>query len=133
MELLNFLVIKKIHISCAVLTFLSFSLRGYWMITGSPRLRARAARTVPHVIDAVLLTTGITMAVMMYGEFYRQGWLQFKLTALLCYIVLGAVALRYGRTRRLRIASLVGAWGAFLCIITIAMNHVALTLWMSEP
>ena len=57
--------VKLIHISTVVLTILGFMLRGYWMLTGSPNLRLRVTRIAPHVIDTVLLASGIALIVVL--------------------------------------------------------------------
>ena len=51
-----------------------------------------------------------------------RGWLPAKLVALLVYIVLGAAALRYGRTRGVRIAAMVGAVLTFAYIVSVALT-----------
>jgi uncharacterized membrane protein SirB2 len=68
------------------------------------------------------------MAVLAYGAFYRQSWLILKLIVLLVYIILGSFALRYGRTKPVRMISLAGAWLAFFGIIAIAMKRAFITI-----
>ena len=131
-EVVDFMAVKYVHVTCVALTFISFSLRGYWMIKEVPLLQQRAAKTIPHIIDATLLTSGVFMATIMYGAFYEQTWLLIKLLILLLYIILGSIALRYGKSRQIRIVSLIGAWCAFFCIIILARNHAAFTIWINE-
>lgn len=115
-----YLHLKYLHLTCVVLTFISFSLRGYWMLTDSALLRHPLTRIAPHIIDAILLTTGISLVVMFYNGVFTQPWLLLKLGGLLLYIILGALALRYGRTKPRQVISLIGAWLTFFCIIAIA-------------
>ncbi|HLB30345.1 MAG TPA: SirB2 family protein, partial [Gammaproteobacteria bacterium] len=115
-----YLHLKYLHLTCVVLTFISFSLRGYWMLTDNALLQRPLTRTVPHIIDAILLTTGISLVVMFYNGVFTQPWLLLKLGGLFLYIILGALALRYGRTKPRQVISLIGAWLTFFCIIAIA-------------
>ncbi|OGT73622.1 MAG: hypothetical protein A3I78_06505 [Gammaproteobacteria bacterium RIFCSPLOWO2_02_FULL_56_15] len=120
--------LKSIHLACVLLTFITFSLRGYWMITGNSLLRRKVVRIVPHVIDALLLASGVSLVLVFYNGVFMQPWLLLKLGGLLLYILLGAIALRYGRTKRHRVLSLTGAWLVFFCIIAIARNRVFITI-----
>ena len=120
--------LKYLHLTCVLLTFISFSLRGYWMITGNNLLRHKAVRIVPHVIDTLLLVSGISLVLVVHNGVFMQLWLLLKLGGLLLYILLGAIALRYGRTKRHRMLSLTGAWLVFFCIIVIARNRALITI-----
>ena len=118
-------ILKTVHIVCAALSVSGFALRGYWMWRGSPLLTARATRILPHFIDTALLVSAIALAVRIHQYPLVHGWLTAKLVALLAYIVLGAVALRYGRSRRTRVLALVLALLTFLYIVTVAITRQA--------
>lgn len=120
---MSIITIKYIHITFVTLTFISFSIRAYWMYTGSALLHHKAVKIVPHIIDTLLLLSGLTTAVMLYGDFYRQLWLLYKLLLVILYIILGSLALKLGKTRPLRVAAAAGAWIVFIYIILIAINH----------
>lgn len=105
---------------------MSFSIRAYWMYKGSGKLGLKAVKILPHVIDTMLLLSGLIMAVMYYGEFYKQQWLMFKLLAVVVYIILGSIALKYGKTRTIRVAAVFGAWLVFLYIILTARYHAVI-------
>jgi uncharacterized membrane protein SirB2 len=115
--------IKLIHITCAVLTFFLFSLRGVWMLEDSPVLQHKLVRISPHVIDTCLLITGLTMALSLYAAFYTQPWLMAKLLALVLYIVIGSIALKYGKTKKIRTCALIVALVIFLYIVMVALTH----------
>ena len=87
----NYLAIKHLHITCAVLSGSFFLLRGLWMLTGSPLLLRRWVRVLPHVVDTLLLATALVL-VFWSGQYpFVQPWLTAKVLALVAYIV--AVAL----------------------------------------
>lgn len=117
------MIFKTIHIFCAAMTLASFMLRGYWMLRNSALLQHRLSRVLPHVIDTVLLLTGLTMAVSIYGAFYTQTWLLGKLAAVVVYIALGAIALHSGQTKAIRAAALFFALGVFAYIVLVAHTH----------
>ena len=60
-----FSLLKQLHLATIAITLALFVLRGVWMMTHSPRLQARWARIVPHVNDAILLSSGISLAVLL--------------------------------------------------------------------
>lgn len=94
---------KMVHISCAVVSIAGFTLRGYWMLTGNALLKRRLARTLPHMVDTLLLGSAIYMLVLWGVSPLQFSWLLAKIVALLAYIGLGMVALRFGNTRRTRL------------------------------
>ncbi len=72
------------------------------MLTDNSLLQSRAARTLPHVIDTVLLVSAIFLLFQWRLSPLEQPWLLAKIIALCCYIGLGMIALRFGSTRRVR-------------------------------
>lgn len=94
--------LKALHIVCALLSIAGFTLRGYWMITENPRLQLRLTRILPHLVDSLLLASAIAMLIIWQVWPQQIDWLSVKLVALLVYIALGMVALRFGKTVRVR-------------------------------
>ncbi|MBI1732000.1 MAG: SirB2 family protein [Gammaproteobacteria bacterium] len=115
--------IKTLHIGCAALTFVSFLVRGIWMLRDSPLLRRRATRIVPHVIDSVLFLSGFALLLSRHGAFFREDWLLAKLAGVLLYIVCGLAALRPGRPRPVRIAAFAVALVVFVWIVSLARTR----------
>jgi uncharacterized membrane protein SirB2 len=118
--------LKTIHVTTAALTFVSFALRGIWMLIGSPWLERRAVRIAPHVIDAVLLISAIGLMLQLHQYPGTHGWLTAKLLAIVSYIMLGSIALRRGRTRTVRTVAWVVALGVFAYIVAVALTRNAL-------
>jgi uncharacterized membrane protein SirB2 len=116
-------LLKGLHVGSVLLSFALFSLRGLWMLQGSALLQQRAVKIVPHVVDTVLLLSGIGLAVTIHQYPFVQSWLTAKVVGLLVYIVLGALALKYGRTRGLRMSALAGALLAFAYIVCVALTR----------
>ncbi len=109
-------VLKHLHMTCVALTFILFSLRGFWMLVDSDRLTRTWVKVVPHVVDSLLLLSAIGMAV----QIGMTSWIAAKLVALVVYVVLGTIALKRGKTRTIRMMALVGAYTTFLYIAAVA-------------
>ena len=123
---MNYLLLRDIHITCAVLTGLGFLLRGFWMLRGSVLLRHRLTRTLPHINDTLLLGSAIWMTTRLGQYPLVTPWLTAKLVALLTYIVLGSVALKRGSTPRVRIIAFVAALACYGYIVSVARTRAPL-------
>ncbi len=119
----TYLLLRHLHISCVVLSGAGFLLRLYWMASESPRLRQRLTRTLPHVIDSVLLGSALTLAVWSGQYPFVDGWLTAKLGGLLAYIGLGTMALKRGRTRAARLGYGALAVLAYAYIVSVALTR----------
>ena len=106
-----------------MLSITGFVLRGIWMLQGSPLLKARATRIVPHVVDTLLLGSAIALALRIAQYPFVHAWLSAKVLALLAYIVLGSIALKYGKTRRVRVLSFGLALAVFLYMVLVAVTR----------
>lgn len=116
----TYLLIRTLHIGCAVLTLCGFTLRGYWMWTGSALLEHRLSRVLPHIIDTVLLASAIALVVMSGFYPVTTSWINYKIILLLVYIVLGTIALKRGKTPAIRRTAFLLALLSVSSIIVIA-------------
>lgn len=114
---------KDIHVTCVILTWLLFFVRGIWMLRDSPLLRKKLTRRVPPLVDTVLLASAIVQAMTLHQYPITHDWLTAKLIALLFYIGLGMVALTYGKTKRIRIVAWVGAQICFFYVVSVALTR----------
>ncbi len=113
---------KHLHITFAILSITGFVLRGYWMMRASPLREHRLTKIAPHVVDTLFLVTGIAMVINLQLAVLQNHWLLAKFAGLIVYIVLGAIALRYGRTLRIRVIALAGALLTFTYIVNTAIT-----------
>ena len=118
-----FSLLKQLHLTTLAITLALFILRGVWMMNASPLLQARWVRIVPHVNDALLLASGISLAVLIQQYPLVHGWLTAKFFALVLYIVLGTLALKRGKTRGRRITAWIAALLVFGYMVAVAMTH----------
>ena len=119
---MEFLLVKNLHVWSAMVTITGFMLRGYWMVTGSGKLQHRITRTAPHLVDTILLSSGIALLVMLSLNPFSQSWLVAKFTGLIAYILLGTVAIRRGATLQIRMIAFVGAFSVFAYIVGVALS-----------
>lgn len=112
--------LKLIHMTCAVLSLVSFILRGIWMMKASPLLQHKIVKISPHIIDTLLLVSAITLAVQFHLSPMVHTWLMAKIIALCLYIALGLVALRFGKTMTVRLTAWAGAIVVFFYIMSVA-------------
>jgi len=126
--MLDHATLKLTHQACALLSISGFILRSGLMLADSPLLWRRWMRTWPHLIDTLLLITGIWMVFRLQLPLSGTPWLIAKLIALLMYIGLGFVALRLGRSKGQRILALIGALACFTYIGLVALNRSPLPI-----
>lgn len=117
---MTYLLLKQIHVTCVVLTLMGFMLRLLFMLRQSPWLRTRFARTLPHVVDTLLLGSAIGLTLQIHQYPLVNGWLTAKVAGLIAYIVLGATSLRWGRTKTQRLVAGIAALAAFSYIVAVA-------------
>ncbi len=118
----TYLAIKHLHMICAALSGAGFLLQGMWMMGRSPLLNHRATRTVPHVVDTVFLGSAIALAAMSGQYPFVVPWVTAKVSALVVYILLGALALR-GRDMRLRVGAFFAAVVTYAWIVSVALTR----------
>lgn len=118
-----YFALKHLHLTAVALSFTLFALRAFWMLRESPQLQKRWVKIVPHIIDTVLLVSALSLAWMLQQYPFVDGWLTAKVLALLAYIGLGTIALKRGKTRKVRIMALIGAVVSAGYIVAVALSH----------
>lgn len=115
--------IRLVHIGAVITSLTLFALRGMLMLGEVPWRHHRALRIVPPVVDTVLLASALTLIVLLHQYPFVQAWLTVKVLAVLLYIALGSVALKYGRTRRMRVVAYFAALATAAFIVGVARRH----------
>jgi uncharacterized membrane protein SirB2 len=105
-----------------LLSFVGFLARGAGGLIGARWVATRAARTLPHVIDSVLLMSALTLAWLLRLNPASAPWLLAKVLALVVYIGLGMVALRPRLPLPVRAAAWLAALGTFGYIVSVAVS-----------
>ncbi|HTJ55537.1 MAG TPA: SirB2 family protein [Nitrosospira sp.] len=126
---MSYAALKMIHVTSVVVSYLLFSLRSMWMMRGSAVLQQRWVKITPHVVDTILLMSAITLAVQIQQDPINDSWLSAKVAGLLIYIGLGMTALRFAKTRKMRISAWIAAQAAFLYIVLVALTKNPILLF----
>ena len=119
---MSYALIKMIHVGSLITSFLFFFIRGIWLIKESPVLSQRWVKILPHVVDTILLTSAIALAFKIKQSPFVDPWLTAKVTGLFIYIGLGMIAMRFGKTRRIRITAWIAAQCVFIYIVAVALT-----------
>jgi uncharacterized membrane protein SirB2 len=118
--------IKFIHVTCVLLSLAGFFIRGIWMLRDSTLLQQRWVKTTPHIVDTLLLVSAIILAVQFRFSPLEQPWLMVKIIALLVYIGAGMVALRFGRSKTVRLYAWLFGLATILYIMSVATSKSVL-------
>jgi uncharacterized membrane protein SirB2 len=113
-------MIKLVHLTCVVLSLVSFVARVVIAETQPSLLKKKSFKIVPHLIDTVLLVSGI--GLVFEGQWLEKDfiWLIAKLIAVFGYIGFGVLAMRVrGPVRWL---ALVAAMSCFVYIGIVAVT-----------
>ncbi len=120
---MSFLLLKTLHVFCATCSYILFVLRGIWKLNDSAIAQQRWVKVVPHLIDTTLIFSAAGMAYLIQQYPFVDGWLTAKLLAMLLYIWLGLIALKYGKSKKIRLFAWLSAQAVFFYIVLVAVNH----------
>ena len=113
-------MIKLIHIVFVFMSFASFISRVTLLQLKPEVLQNKMVKIAPHIIDTLLLLSGITLVIhgnWLSGEY---GWIISKIIVLILYIVFGVITMRTtGSKRWLAFAASVGC---FVYIFVVAIS-----------
>ncbi len=119
---MDYSTLKLVHQASVVLSVSGFFARGLASFAGAAWARGRVARTLPHIVDTVLLGSALLMAWMLRLTPGAAPWLAAKIVGLLLYIALGILALRPGRPLALRVGAWMAALFTFGWIVSVALT-----------
>lgn len=115
-------LLKSIHVGSALLSVTLFTIRGIWMMGWPHLLQAKPVRIVPQIVDTILLASALLLAWQLGQYPFVNGWLTAKVLALVTYIALGSMALRYGSSKGVRTVSWFSALAVFAYIVAVAVT-----------
>ena len=86
-------IVKQSHVILVITSIFLFQFR-YWryQVQGNPS--HLLIKIAPHVIDTLLLLSGVALAVLAGFSPNNSPWLMAKLIALLAYIIFGMLAMK---------------------------------------
>ena len=121
-RLMDYATLKLLHQGSVALSIAGFCARLAGALAGAAWVRGRAARTLPHLVDTVLLLSALALLWTLQLTPWDAPWLAAKIAGLLLYIGLGMLALRPGRSLALRATAWVAALAVVGWIVAVAIT-----------
>jgi uncharacterized membrane protein SirB2 len=119
---MKYQLLISLHMTTAMISLMLFIWRGMWVMQYDQQPRSRWMKWLPHVNDSVLFLLGILLMLTIEQYPGSNNWLTFKLTAVVIYILLGMVAMKWAKTRRSRLIALLSALLVFAYIVGVAVT-----------
>jgi uncharacterized membrane protein SirB2 len=116
----QYLLLKHLHMTFALLSVGLFVQRGLRMAAGRPAPASVWLRGLPHLVDTLLFGTAVALLVALDMNPLDQPWLLAKLCAVVAYISLAGALLKRGRSARVRGAALAGCLMLLSYIVAVA-------------
>lgn len=92
-----FALLKHLHVWLVLLSIGGFFVRLTWLLANSSRLDQKIVKVAPHIVDTLLLLTGLGMAAMLSYSPFEFSWFSIKLLLVMTYIVLGIISFKVSR------------------------------------
>lgn len=116
-----YLLLKHLHLTFVVLSFLLFLVRGILMLRHSPAINNKLLKITPHIVNTFMIISGIAIAVYLNLSPGNSPWLTAKLVGLVVFILLGVFAFK-ARTHKVRLSLWLLALLVFVQIMNIAVS-----------
>lgn len=115
---LAYTITKHIHVWCVTISFALFVLRAVWHAAGSELLSRKLIRVAPHIVDTLLLLSGVILVTTLNYAQNIPHWLVAKLLIIVFYIALGFIGFKVKRSFKLMIPLAVSCFftAAYLAI-----------------
>ncbi|GIU47207.1 SirB2 family protein [Shewanella algidipiscicola] len=120
--------IKHIHLTFIALSVLFFIVRFALHLKQSPIMDKKFVKVAPHVIDTLLVLSGLTLCFIIKQYPFQDVWLTEKIGALLAYIFLATIALKANRNKLFKIFAALGAIAWIVYAGKVAMLKQAIIL-----
>lgn len=120
--------IKHIHLTFIALSVLFFIVRFVLHIRQSPIMDKKFVKIAPHVIDTLLLLSGLTLCFIIKQYPFQDAWLTEKIGAVVAYIFLATIALKANRNTLFKVFAALGAIAWIVYAAKIAMFKQAVLM-----
>lgn len=115
--------VKWTHVHAVICSGIIFTLRGGAALLGAKWPQHWLPRYGSYTVDTILLTTATMLFSMLPKGMFANGWLTFKVSLVVVYVILGVFAMRPKRTQAQRAVFYVLALTTFAFIFGIARMH----------
>ena len=119
---MTYKLLIHLHMITAAISLLLFLYRGVWVLRHGQHGRPRWMKWLPHVNDTLLFVFGIALMLTIQQYPIVNAWLSAKLTALIVYILLGMVVMKWAKQWRSQFAALMSALVVFAYMVGVAIS-----------
>ncbi|GAA5186066.1 SirB2 family protein [Ferrimonas gelatinilytica] len=121
--------LKHTHLTLIGLSVGLFVLRFIWSMMGSGLMQRKWVKIVPHVLDTLLLLSGIALIMVAGWMPLRDAWLTEKLLAMVAYIFLGVLTFKLQRGRVFKVVAFLGAlgWVYYMAVLAVTKSPMLLS------
>lgn len=116
-----YIALKHLHLTFVVLALLIFFVRGVLLFINSPLLAKKLLKITPHIINTIMLVSGIVLAVSLGMKPGEHPWIMAKLIGLVVFVILGVGVFKV-RNKLLQKTLWVGALLVFAYIVSVALS-----------
>lgn len=119
-----YFALKNIHLLAIALSAILLSVRFIFVMTNSALIEKKFVKIAPHVVDTILLLSGIGLIIALGFIPFTAGteWFTQKVTCILAYFALGFFSIKMAKNKLLRIFAYFGALGWLVMAANIAMS-----------
>ncbi|NVJ67665.1 MAG: SirB2 family protein [Gammaproteobacteria bacterium] len=118
---MSYLAIKHLHMTLAIISIFGFVLRSIWLFMQNELLNKKPVKILPHIIDTLLLASGITLMVMSSQYPTIVNWLTIKIVFIVSYIVFGILAFK-AQAKNKQVLFFLLAIGSVFAVLHLAMG-----------
>jgi len=118
---MDYMLLKQVHITFAVVSIIGFIVRWGWRMSGSKFSQLKFTKAAPHIIDTLFLLSGVALTFTIQQFPVSSDWLSAKLIGLVLYILLGMLAMSGKVTRGLRLIAFLAALSCYAWILSVAL------------
>jgi uncharacterized membrane protein SirB2 len=126
--MIDYQTLKALHVALVVTSVGLFLARAVPALAADRRPRGWL-RAAPHVLDTLLLASGVWLAILVGWNPLVHAWFGVKLALLVVYITLAALALRPAYPRSVRLVLLAGALAAVAGMAFAAVTKAPAGVW----
>lgn len=116
-----YIALKHLHLTFVVISLVIFFVRGILLFINSPLLAKKLIKIAPHIVNTIMLVSGIVLAVHLGMKPGEHPWIMAKIIGLIVFIILGVGAFKV-RNRLLQKILWIDALVVFVYIVSVAIT-----------
>jgi uncharacterized membrane protein SirB2 len=117
-----YLPLKHVHMSLVFISIILFIIRGGAKVCQSHGFNQKWLKIVPHLLDSLLLVSGIALTIIIAQYPISHHWLTVKMLLLVGYIVLGMKTMKSTQVMQQR-TYFAAALCCVLLLVMVAKTH----------